>query len=291
MLHRESASNPLTMRYMHRRPRLQTVLSAAGVFLLCFPLSASQPQGSDPAALEILRQAVSAELQANLSDKSIWTYRESNVTPEKNAVYTAIETSQGTLRRLIELNGHPLSPQAAAVETHRIASYVRDPSAQAKAHRASEHDGAQAEELLKMLPDAFLWTKGSDNGDLITLNFRPNPNFDPPDMQSRVLGIMAGELIVSKDGHRIRTLRGKLTDDVRIGWGILGKLDRGGTFDVERRVVGDGRWQITETHVHIGGHALLFHTIGQQEDDVKTEWKPSTARTLQEAAQQLVGGQ
>jgi hypothetical protein len=138
-----------------------------------------------------------------------------------------------------------------------------------------------------MLPDAFLWTKGSENGDLLTLNFRPNPDFNPPDMQSRVLGIMAGQLIVSKDGHRIHTLRGTLTDDVLIGFGILGKLNRGGTFDVERRVVGDGRWQITETHVHIGGHALLFHTIGQQEDDVKTDWKPSTAHTLQEAQQQL----
>jgi hypothetical protein len=164
---------------------------------------------------------------------------------------------------------------------------LNDPSAQAKARRAAEHDGAQAEELTKMLPDAFIWTRGGENGDLLTLNFRPNPNFDPPDMQSRVMGIMAGQLIVSKGNHRIRTLRGRLTDDIRIGWGILGKLDRGGTFDVERRVVGDGRWQITETHVHIGGHALLFHTIGQQEDDVKTDWKPSTANTLQQAGQQL----
>jgi hypothetical protein len=253
-------------------------------------LPALQAQGSDPSALNEVRQAVSAELRANETDKSNWTYRESNITPEKNAVYTTIETPQGTLRRLIELDGHPLSPQAAATETRRIENYVHDPAAQARARHSAEHDGAQAEELLKMLPDAFIWTRGADQGDLETLNFRPNPNFDPPDMQSRVLGIMAGELIVSKAGHRIHTLRGQLTDNVLIGFGILGKLDRGGTFDVERRIVGDGLWQITETHVHIGGHALIFHTIGQQEDDVKTEWKPSTAHTLEEAAQQLGAG-
>lgn len=275
---------------MHRWSRLKGLLFFAAAFAVFFfsaSLFARQPQGSDPSALQELREAVKAELEANRTDKSIWVYREDNITPEKNAVYTSIETPQGTLRRLIELNGHPLSPQAAAIETRRIQNYVNDPSAQARARRAAEHDGAQAEELLKMLPDAFIWTRGGENGDLLTLNFRPNPDFNPPDMQSRVLGIMAGQLIISKDGHRIRTLRGKLTDDVRIGWGILGKLDRGGTFDVERRVVGDGRWQITETHVHIGGHALLFHTIGQQEDDVKTDWKPSTAQTLQEAEQQL----
>jgi hypothetical protein len=274
---------------MHRWLRLLGLILAAGIaaFVFSAKLSAAQPQGSDPSALDELRKAVSAELNANATDKSNWTYRESNITPEKNAVYLAIETPQGTLRRLIELGGHPLSPEAAAIETRRIHAYVNDPAAQAKARHAADHDGAQAEELLKMLPDAFIWTRGADTGDLETLNFRPNPNFDPPDMQSRVLGIMAGELIVSKEGHRIHTLRGKLTENVLIGFGILGKLDRGGTFDVERRVVGDGLWQITETHVHIGGHALLFHTIGQQEDDVKTNWKPSTAHTLQEAERQL----
>jgi hypothetical protein len=281
---------------MHRWSRLLKVFSAVEAAIFAFSIfsagySVAQPQGSDPTAIAEVRQAVNVELESGRTDKSIWTYRESNITPEKHAVYTAIETPQGTLRRLIELDNHPLSPQATAVETRRIHNYVNDSSAQAKARKAAQHDDAQATEMLKMLPDAFIWTRGGENGDLVTLNFRPNPDFDPPDMQSRVMGIMAGQMIVSKDSHRIRTLRGTLTDDVLIGFGILGKLNRGGTFDVERRMVGDGRWQITETHVHIGGHALLFHTIGQQEDDVKTDWKPSTAHTLQEAAQQLNAAQ
>ena len=274
---------------MHRRLRLPVFSLAAGLTLFSFASSLSASQQSDPAAVEQVRQAVAAEFEANRTDKSIWAYRENDITPDKNAVYTTLETTQGSLRRLIELNGQPLGPQGAANERRRIKNYVSDPAAQAKAQRASEHDDAQAAELLRMLPDAFLWTRGGESGDYETLKFRPNPDFHSPDMQSRVMGTMEGELIISKEGHRIHTLRGTLTDDILIGWGILGKLNRGGTFDVERRVVGDGRWQITETHVHIGGHALLFHTIGQQEDDVKTEWKPSTAQTLQQAAAQLTG--
>jgi hypothetical protein len=267
--------------------------AAVFLFFLSFSLASSaslsplQSQGVERSAMDEVRLAVNAELQANDTDKSVWTYRENNITPDKNAVYMTIETPQGTLRRLIELGGHPLSPQAAAAEMRRINAYVNDPSAQAKSRHASAHDDAQTTELLKMLPNAFIWTRGADNGDLLTLNFRPNPDFSPPDMQSHVMGVMAGQMIISKDSHRIRTLRGTLTDDILIGFGILGKLNRGGTFDVERRLVGNGHWQIVETHVHIGGHALLFHTIGQQEDDVKTDWKPSTAHTLQEAAQQL----
>ena len=195
---------------MRHRFSLRALLLALGLALISpgCALWASQ-QGSDPAAVELVRQAVNAELEANRTDNSIWMYRESDVTNEKNAVYTTIETPQGTLRRLIELNGHPLSPQAVANEKHRINNYVHDSSAQAKARRAGAHDDAQAEELLKMLPEAFLWTKAGESGDYDTLNFRPNPNFDPPDMQSRVMGIMEGEMVISKEGHRIRTLKGQ----------------------------------------------------------------------------------
>jgi hypothetical protein len=263
-----------------------------GLFLVAAALALTPPAHaqSDPSALAAVRQAVNAELTASKTDKSIWMYKERDDTPEKQALYDTIETHQGTLRRLIQLNGKPLSGAVEQKEIRRIQNYVNDTAAQAKAHRASVHDDAQATEMLKMLPDAFIWTKDSQTTDTVTLKFRPNPDFHPPDMQSRVMGIMAGEMIIALPGNRIKSLRGKLTEDVLIGFGLLGKLDRGGTFDVERRMVGDGRWQITETDVHISGHALLFKTIGQQENDVKTDWHPSTVATLQDAARLLTSG-
>ena len=58
----------------------------------------------------------------------------------------------------------------------------------------------------------------------------------------------------------------------------------------ERREISPHIWQITESRVHIGGRALLFKNIGQQEDEIKSDWKPSTAKTLEEAAKQLGAG-
>jgi hypothetical protein len=83
---------------------------------------------------------------------------------------------------------------------------------------------------------------------------------------------MAGTMVVSKPAHRIKTFKGTLTEDISIGWGLLARIKQGGTFDVERRQVGPGMWVITETHVHISGHALFFKTIGQQQDEVKTDF-------------------
>jgi hypothetical protein len=75
-------------------------------------------------------------------------------------------------------------------------------------------------------------------------------------------------------------------DDVTIGWGLLGRLHEGGTFRVEGRQVAPELWQITETHVHIEGRVLFFKNIGQQQDEVQTEFtQVPSGTTLEQAAE------
>ena len=138
-----------------------------------------------------------------------------------------------------------------------------------------------------MLPEAFIWKVVSEDAQRFTLHFDPNPGFSPPDMQGRVLGTMAGTLVVNKSQHRIETISGKLTQDVTIGWGLLGRLREGGTFRVERKEVASGLWQIVETHVHIEGKALFFKTIGEQQDEVQTEFTQVPAGTTLEQAAEM----
>jgi hypothetical protein len=261
--------------------------AAALVFAALFALP-SHAQQSQPAAVQAVRTAVAAELQFAQSDKSIWTYHDRDDSPDKRALYQTIETRQGALRRLLELNGEPLTPSQTQAEQTRIEHYIHDDQAQAKARKNGAHDDAQAAEMLQMLPEAFLWTIAAEDPQTITLRYSPNPAFSPPDMQARVMSIMGGEMVIARDGNRIRTLKGHLTQEVKFGFGLFGHLDQGGTFDVERRPVGGGHWQITESHVHIGGKALLFKTIGQQSDEVKTDWHPSPADTLEAAAHTLL---
>jgi hypothetical protein len=91
---------------------------------------------------------------------------------------------------------------------------------------------------------------------------------------------------VNKEQNRIETISGKLTQDVTIGWGLLGRLREGGTFRVERREVAPKLWQIIETHVHIDGKALFFKTIGEQQDEVQTEFtRVPAGTTLEQAAE------
>ena len=268
----------------HRSHPARLAALTALTLLSALPLIA---QTSPPDAMQVLRSAVNTEMENNRTDKSIWRYDDRDDTPDKHAVYDTVETRQGTLRRMIERDGKPVSPSVAQDESARISQYVHDSAAQAKAHKNAAHDDAQSAAFLKMLPDAFIWTIASRDAEFTVLNFRPNPNFNPPDIEARVMGLMAGQMLVARDGNLIRSLHGSLTQDVKFGYGLFGRLDRGGTFDIERRQVGGGHWQITESHVHIGGKALIFKTIGQQEDEVKTNWRPSPATTLVDAARAL----
>jgi hypothetical protein len=233
-------------------------------------------------ANQIVQTAVNTELAASRNDHSLWRYRDEQRGASKVSI--VVQTAMGSVKRLIERNGAPLSAAEAQAEEARIQSAIHDPEKMAKQRRDGASDDKNAAELLNMLPTAFLWRIANEHGDSITLTFSPNPDFSPPDMQSRVLSAMAGDLVVDKQQHRIKTINGKLTQDVTFGWGLLGRLKQGGTFRVERRELKPGLWQITETHVHIVGKALFFKNIGEQQDEVQTDFTQVPANTTLEQA-------
>lgn len=234
-------------------------------------------------ARALIRQAVETELAANDHDRSRWRYRDDE--QDKRTVSIVVETDAGSVKRLVMRDGRPLTAVEAAAEEQRLQAFVADPSKIAKQRKDGASDDESARQLLKMLPEAFDWkvAKVTESDD--TLEFSPKPGFNPANMQARVLSAMAGEVVVDRKQHRMRTLSGRLTQDVTIGYGLLGRLKEGGTFRVERREVKPGLWQITETHVHIDGKALLFKQIGQQQDEIESDFTqvPGGA-TMEQAA-------
>jgi hypothetical protein len=261
--------------------------SSQRIALVWFLLAGLQPlyANGSKEPKEIVRVAMQAELAADLNDHSRWRYRDDQ-RDGTNTISIVVETDHGSVKRLISRNGEPLNETEARAEDERVRSFIHDPVALAKQKKDGVQDGKNAEELLRMLPEAFTWKVQSEDAEKITLHFEPNPDFSPPDMQGRVLGRMSGELVVDKGQNRIVTISGKLTEDVTIGWGLLGRLREGGTFRVERREVKPGLWQITETHVHIVGKALFFKNIGQQQDEVQTEFtQVPSGTTLEQAAE------
>ena len=242
-------------------------------------------------AHQLVNQVVYNELQANQNDHTHWMYRDSDTVPAKSTVKLVVETPDGTASKLILLNGHPLTAQQQAQDEARMESVLTDPSVVARQRKSSAHDDQQAVSLMKMLPDGFIWTYAGESDGKITLAFKPNPAFQPPTYASRVFAAMAGQMVVDATQKRLIVLSGKLIQTVEFGWGIFGKMDKGGTFRVVRSQVAPSIWEITETHVHIQGHMLIFKSINEQGDEISSDYKKTpSSMTLREAIDKLKNG-
>jgi hypothetical protein len=237
--------------------------------MLCAILAAPAHRAQIQDAKQIVQQAVNVELAANRDDNSHWRYLRTEAGGNSMII---VETEHGAISRHVQVNGRPASAETIAEDDQHTQKFIHDPEMQLKQRANGSHDDKSAVELLNLLPQAFIWKMESETPEATTLHFDPDPNFHPPDMEARVMGEMSGTLVVERKQHRIRTFQGRLQSDVNIGFGLLARIKQGSTFDVERRLVAPGYWEITETHVHISGHALFFKTIGQQEDEVKTDF-------------------
>lgn len=282
------ASRRVQAKSMRTSARSLTRRSASlAAALPCLLLALAQPHASaqtasDPAALRWVKSAVESELYSDAHDIP-WAYRDHDIQPGHDAVMEVVDTPNGGLHRIVSLNGTPLTGKARQAETDRINDYVNDPSAQAKKRRDEAKDDRQAAALLRMWTEAFIVTIASETPKFITLDYKPNPAFDASSIEARVMSQMQGQLVITREGTQIYSVHGRLMQDIHVAFGFV-KLKAGGTFDVERREIKPGHWQVIEQHTHIQGHALLFKSISQEEDDTKTNFHPSPAHTLAEAA-------
>jgi hypothetical protein len=253
---------------------------------LCVLPAALQAQSPKELPKDLVQRAVTTELAADSADHSHWLYFDIDRKPGDAVKQWIADAQGGSLHLIVEKNGQPIPKDE---QRRRMEEFIRDTDAQAKQRKNGAHDDDQASEMLRLLPQAFVWTEVSKQGSSTTLHFKPDPEFHAPDWEARVFTAMEGDLVVDNQQMRIASLKGRLIHDVLFLGGILGKLESGGTFDVERRELSPGIWQITETHVHISGHALLFKDISEEEDESKNSFtRLPAALDLQQAEKEIL---
>ena len=259
---------PIDVECLSKSPVTNKLGVFCGLAVLVQGLLWGVPTRAQGARAEV-RRDVKVEMAADAADHSVWIFHDDDRKPGNHIVQWVAQTHRGDVKRVIERNGQKVSEQQ---QRRSIEAFIHDSEAQARQRRAAQKDARQADSLLKMLPDAFLWTEVSHDSKTTTFQFQPDPKFHPPDYQARVFAAMAGEMVVDNEQRRIAVFKGKMIRDVNFMWGILGSIQKGGWFEVDRQEIGPGVWEITQSHVHIHGHVLFFKTISQQEDDVETDF-------------------
>jgi hypothetical protein len=243
--------------------------------------------GKEPAS-QLVREVVDQEIRSTNTDHSRWKYRQHHIDPRSDVVKECVETKQGVICRLVAVAGHPLSQAQERAELQHLQELLNNPRKLQEENKARRQDADHALKMLKVLPDAFEYEYDGMEGENLRLRFQPDPNFNPPDRETRVFHAMVGCLLVAPKSKRLVAIKGTLVKDVDFGFGLLGHLDKGGTFEVRRREVEEGIWETTRLDVSIRGKAMFFKTINAQQHEVTDDFKKvPPALTIAQAVSML----
>jgi hypothetical protein len=254
--------------------------------------SSAQPAPlSNEETQALVKRALQAELNAAEDTAHPMQYRLHKVSPRLATTKLIVETKDGDVARLVAINDGPLSTEDQRNEENRLQGLLNDPGLQRHRQEREQGDSQRARKVMRGLPDAFLYTFAgiveTPQGPSYRMSFQPNPNFDPQDLEAQVLKGMAGELWIDVAQQRVTRLEGKRIRDVDYGWGILGKLDQGGTLLLEQADIGNHQWR-TIHMVLVMNARLLIKTVKLDTTLELSEFAPVAAgMSYQQAIQML----
>ena len=192
---------------------------------------------------DLVRAAIANEVAAAINTvvKHMFLSRTQNAKGSQTKLY--VETNDAVAGMLVAINDQPLTPQQQQGETNHLAWLAGNPDALRKKQAREKDDADRSVRILKALPDAFLYEyvgienaapgEGRAGSQLVRVKFRPNPSYAPPTRAEQVLSAMQGFLLIDAESNRLARIDGTLFKDVTFGWGVIGRLDKGGHFLVK----------------------------------------------------------
>lgn len=235
------------------------------------PLSPHSQQPIPPA--QLVREVVYNELHDH-ERHGYWRYWIERRTAKETRREDQVETADGPITRLSLSNGKPPSPESQKSEQARLNHLLTSPQEQARHRQEYAEDEKRIGRIVALLPDAFLYEYAGEENGCHRLRFRPNPAYPAHSIEARIFHAMSGDLWVDARSKRLARLDGTLGENVDFGFGILGRLYKGGWFRLQRTQVSSTDWKTERLEVHMIGRAMLFKTIARETSEVRGGFVP-----------------
>jgi hypothetical protein len=245
--------------------RFVTLTFAAGMALP--PVSPSQT------AKELIGEACHNELQER-ENRTLWSYvaeRRNN-----NHVFReqVIETEDAPVRHLLAVDGYPPTSMQIKEENDRLQDLLNNASQRHAIRKQQDNDNKKMEELLRIIPEAFIFEDQGREGESERIAFHPDPGFKPKTYEQRILHALDGIVFIDLHDKRIARLSGSLGTRVEFGFGVIGHVERGGTTDITRVHLARGVWKTSAEKIDIDGRFVLLKTINKHQDESRTGFAP-----------------
>lgn len=225
-----------------------------------------------------MQRALANELTAAQDLSHPMRYELHKTSPRLTTTKNMIETRDGLVAMLVAVNDQPLNTDEQAREQGRLNALAADPGKQRHRKQAEDADMERALKVLRVLPSAFVYHYAGPGpgGSVLRFAFAPNPKFSPPDLETQVLTTMSGELWIDPAQLRVVRLEGHVEQDVDFGWGILGRLYKGGWITIDQADVGGGVWRIVKFQMSMSARVLI-RTRNFETTEIESQFAPVPA--------------
>lgn len=266
------------------KPIGNTLMSWCTLVLLAIAsLAAQEAKAPDTQPADLVRQAIAQEVAAANRPSDKYMFRSRKQTSKGSQTRLYVETNDSMAGMLIAVNDQPISLEQQQQEMGHLGWLANNPDQLRKKRAREKEDTDRSLRVLKALPEAFQYEyDGVESGDselgktgdkLVRLKFTPKPGYNPPSRVEQVLEGMQGYLVIDATEHRLARIDGTLFRDVSFGWGIVGRLDKGGHFRVQQADVGEGCWELTSMSLKITGKILLLKSISMISDETFNDFQ------------------
>ena len=217
---------------------------------------------------QLVREVVYNELNDH-ARHGYWRYWVEQRSQAGTRLEELVETAEGPVARLARSNGRALTSEAQEQEQERLERLLSSRDEQARQLRKYDEDEERIGRILKLLPTAFVYEYDGEENGCYRLRFRPNPEDYVSTIEARIFHAMSGTLWVDARGKRLTRLEGHVDENVDFGFGILGRLCKGGWFRMVRVQVSATDWKTESLEVHMNIRALLVKTFARETSEVR----------------------
>jgi hypothetical protein len=220
---------------------------------------------------ELVQRAFAAELHGIEDTSHPMRYQLRKSSARLTTTKDIIETRDGSVAMLVSVNDAAVGPADAKKEQQRLDALLADPGKQRHRKQGQDEDMQRALKVLRVLPTAFVYqyagTIQAHSTTAARFLFSPNPAFTPPDLETTVLTAMSGEIWIDPVQVRVMHLEGKLLNDVDFGWGVLGRLYKGGWINIDTADVGGGVWRVVHFQMNMSARVLIRTKLFETTED------------------------
>jgi hypothetical protein len=179
--------------------------------------------------------------------------------------------------RSFERDGKPLTADEIARQEEAVRTFIAERKADAAAgKKPAPKKPSEEDAWIQEFPDALDYQPAGEEmihgRPALVLAISPRPGYQPRSMRARLFEKMRGKMWIDQADHEMTKADVEMFDTVSLGFGLVGRIEKGTRFHLERQRVGPGTWLMSAQSMRFDARIMLFKTMRRESSWERSEF-------------------